>query len=70
MRAQLVDAGRQRARSLGWTDCYTFTKAMTERMVEDTVTGLLEHGVPMRRIHSEVFAPSRLGPNVHGKVTQ
>ena len=39
-------------------------------MVEDTVTRLHEHGVPMRRIHSEVFAPSRLGPTVHGKVTE
>jgi HAD superfamily hydrolase (TIGR01490 family) len=36
----LVDAGRERGRSLGWTDCYTFTKAMTERAVEDTVTHL------------------------------
>jgi alcohol-forming fatty acyl-CoA reductase len=33
---QLVDAGRQRAHSLGWTDCYTFTKAMAERAVEQT----------------------------------
>jgi fatty acyl-CoA reductase len=32
---QLVDAGRQRARSLGFTDCYTFTKAMGERVVEE-----------------------------------
>jgi HAD superfamily hydrolase (TIGR01490 family) len=36
----LVDAGRERGRSLGWTDCYTFTKAMTERAVEETVTHL------------------------------
>ena len=36
--AQLVDAGRERARTLGWTDCYTFTKAMAERAVEETVT--------------------------------
>jgi alcohol-forming fatty acyl-CoA reductase len=32
----MVDAGRQRARTLGWTDCYTFTKAMAERAVEET----------------------------------
>ncbi len=32
----LVDAGRERGRSLGWTDCYTFTKAMAERAVEET----------------------------------
>ncbi|HET7173822.1 MAG TPA: HAD-IB family hydrolase [Nocardioidaceae bacterium] len=34
VRAELVRAGRERARSLGWTDCYTFTKAMGERVVE------------------------------------
>jgi HAD superfamily hydrolase (TIGR01490 family) len=34
----LVDAGRERGRSLGWTDCYTFTKAMAERAVEETAT--------------------------------
>jgi alcohol-forming fatty acyl-CoA reductase len=31
---QLVAIGAERARSLGWTDCYTFTKAMGERVVE------------------------------------
>lgn len=35
VQARLVDAGRERARSLGWTDCYTFTKAMAERVVEE-----------------------------------
>src|SRR4051794_16305441 len=42
VRARLVDAGRERARTLGWTDCYTFTKAMAERAVEqsaDAVAG-------------------------------
>ncbi|WP_432572958.1 SDR family oxidoreductase [Kineococcus sp. SYSU DK005] len=28
-------AGKERARTLGWTDCYTFTKAMGERFVEE-----------------------------------
>jgi alcohol-forming fatty acyl-CoA reductase len=37
---QLVDAGRERARTLGWTDCYTFTKAMTERAVEEAAADL------------------------------
>jgi len=32
---QLVDAGRDRALSLGFTDCYTFTKAMGERAAEE-----------------------------------
>lgn len=32
---QLVEAGTERARSLGWTDVYTFAKAMGERVVAD-----------------------------------
>lgn len=36
----LVEAGRERGRSLGWTDCYTFTKAMAERAVEQTAAHL------------------------------
>jgi fatty acyl-CoA reductase len=40
VREQLVEAGRQRARTLGWTDCYTFTKAMAERAVEETAARL------------------------------
>ena len=31
--AELVKAGTERARSLGWTDVYTFTKALGERVV-------------------------------------
>ncbi len=31
---ELVRIGTERARSLGWTDCYTFTKALGERVVE------------------------------------
>ncbi|MFC6341386.1 SDR family oxidoreductase, partial [Nocardioides hankookensis] len=31
---ELVRIGTERARSLGWTDCYTFTKALGERIVE------------------------------------
>ncbi|MGH3412052.1 MAG: HAD-IB family hydrolase [Marmoricola sp.] len=34
VRDELVRLGTERARSLGWTDCYTFTKAMGERVVE------------------------------------
>jgi fatty acyl-CoA reductase len=37
---RLVDAGRERARTLGWTDCYTFTKAMAERAVEQSAVDL------------------------------
>lgn len=32
---ELVRIGTERARSLGWTDCYTFTKALGERVVEE-----------------------------------
>ncbi|MQW77889.1 HAD-IB family hydrolase [Nocardioides sp. dk4132] len=31
---ELARVGSERARSLGWTDCYTFTKALGERVVE------------------------------------
>lgn len=31
---ELVRVGTERARALGWTDCYTFTKALGERLVE------------------------------------
>ena len=35
VQAELVKAGTERARSLGWTDVYTFTKALGERVVAD-----------------------------------
>lgn len=50
---QLVAAGRERARSLGWTDCYTFTKAMAERAVEEAVR---EADAPQLRL--SFFRPS------------
>lgn len=37
--SQLVDWGRARAESLGWTDVYTFTKALGERVAEETWAG-------------------------------
>ncbi|HWH25351.1 MAG TPA: SDR family oxidoreductase [Pseudolysinimonas sp.] len=33
--SELVDAGRTRAQSLGWTDVYTLTKAFSERAAEE-----------------------------------
>jgi len=33
--SRLVDAGRTRAQSLGWTDVYTLTKAFSERAAEE-----------------------------------
>jgi HAD superfamily hydrolase (TIGR01490 family) len=35
VRTQLVDFGRTRAESLGWTDVYTLTKAFAERAAEE-----------------------------------
>ena len=35
VKEELVKAGTERARSLGWTDVYTFAKAMGERVVAD-----------------------------------
>ncbi len=35
VKQKLVEAGTERARSLGWTDVYTFAKAMGERVVAD-----------------------------------
>ncbi|MCZ2820494.1 FAD-binding oxidoreductase [Modestobacter sp. VKM Ac-2977] len=39
-------------------------------MIEDTVTRLIHSGVPMSRIRTEVFAPSRPSPTLDGKVTE
>ncbi len=41
VQAKLVEAGTERARSLGWTDVYTFTKSLGERVVA-------ELGAPIR----------------------
>ncbi len=35
VKRELVQAGTERARSLGWTDVYTFAKALGERVVAD-----------------------------------
>ncbi len=35
VKQELVAAGTERARSLGWTDVYTFAKALAERVVAD-----------------------------------
>ncbi len=40
VQAQLVEAGTERARSLGWTDVYTFTKALGERVVAEVGAGV------------------------------
>lgn len=40
VRERLVSSGTERARSLGWTDGYTFTKALGERAVEEACAAL------------------------------
>ena len=39
-------------------------------MIDDTVARLTAQGVRPARIHSEVFAPSRPGPDVEGEITE
>jgi alcohol-forming fatty acyl-CoA reductase len=39
VRSRLVDFGRLRAESLGWTDVYTLTKAFAERVAEELWAG-------------------------------
>lgn len=49
---RLIDAGRQRAESLGWTDCYTFTKAMGERAAEELAG---EQGLAMSIVRPSII---------------
>jgi len=53
---ELVRIGTERARSLGWTDCYTFTKAMGERVVERWATDAAQQGAEPRR--ASIVRPS------------
>ncbi len=48
----LVEAGRSRAQSLGWADCYALTKALTERAVEDCCA---EWGVPLSIVRPTII---------------
>jgi NAD(P)H-flavin reductase/hemoglobin-like flavoprotein len=52
-----------------WTSREAYVSG-SPAMVEDTVTRLHQHGIPMARIRTEVFAPSRPSPTVDGKVTE
>jgi fatty acyl-CoA reductase len=55
---RLVDAGRERGRSLGWTDCYTFTKAMGERLLEQ------QHGdVPLSIVRPSIIESALRRPS-------
>jgi nucleoside-diphosphate-sugar epimerase len=48
---RLVEAGLHRANSLGWTDAYTFTKALTERMTEEACA---EWGIPLSVVRPSI----------------
>src|SRR5215212_12210906 len=54
---KLVETGTERARSLGWTDCYTFTKALGERVVEEFAATLPTSIVRPAIIESAVQIP-------------
>jgi fatty acyl-CoA reductase len=53
---QLKLAGRERARTLGWTDVYTFTKSMGERVVEEHARGGGATGAAPRQV--SILRPS------------
>ena len=56
---RLVEYGRQRARSLGWPDVYTFTKAMGERAVEELAGR--EH-LPLSIVRPSIIESALLHP--------
>lgn len=55
---KLVEAGTERARSLGWTDCYTYTKALGERVVEEFAATLPASIVRPAIIESSLNIPN------------
>ncbi|HVU74045.1 MAG TPA: HAD-IB family hydrolase [Mycobacteriales bacterium] len=57
---RLVEAGLQRAQSLGWTDAYTFTKALTERMTEELCA---DWGVPLTVVRPTIVESALTTPH-------
>jgi HAD superfamily hydrolase (TIGR01490 family) len=57
---RLVEYGRQRARSLGWPDVYTFTKAMGERAVEELA---IEEGLSLSIVRPSIIESALLHPS-------
>ncbi len=49
---RLVEYGRMRARTLGWPDAYTFTKALGERAVEELTAA---EGVPLSIVRPSII---------------
>ncbi len=59
MTKRLVEYGRQRARSLGWPDVYTFTKAMGERAVEELAAA---EQLPLSIVRPSIIESALLHP--------
>ncbi len=57
---RLVEYGRMRARSLGWPDVYTFTKAMGERAVEELAAA---EGLPLSIVRPSIIESALLHPS-------
>jgi fatty acyl-CoA reductase len=58
VKKQQQSAGGDRARSLGWTDVYTFTKAMGERVVEELTSGTSPDAPGLPALPVSVVRPS------------
>ena len=56
---RLIEYGRSRARSLGWPDVYTFTKAMGERAVEELAAG---EDLPLSIVRPSIIESALLHP--------
>jgi fatty acyl-CoA reductase len=56
---RLVEYGRQRARSLGWPDVYTFTKAMGERAAEELCA---VEGLPLSIVRPSIIESALTHP--------
>jgi fatty acyl-CoA reductase len=56
---RLVEYGRSRARSLGWPDVYTFTKAMGERAIEELAAG---EDLPLSIVRPSIIESAYLHP--------
>jgi alcohol-forming fatty acyl-CoA reductase len=56
---RLVEYGRARARSLGWPDVYTFTKAMGERAVEELAAA---ENLPLSIVRPSIIESALLHP--------
>jgi HAD superfamily hydrolase (TIGR01490 family) len=54
---KLVEAGTERARSLGWTDAYTFTKALGEKVVADKCAQIMASIVRPAIVESSLRHP-------------